>query len=159
MKHSCFQSPIYIFTRYFFKFPNICCKKRLIEKKWKLGGVKYQIDDTVYQPFPNCSTNSFESNPGLIFYKDPISTSNLQNFAILKYAIPPIDLSLKNGVCKIKLDELDFLSISNLNLAGYTGRKNQVQNRQKIRFIQHDFSNSVFSKINRGIVNLKPPNE
>ena len=34
---------------------------------------------------------------------------------------------LKNPVWKIKLDELDFLSITNLNFAGYTGSKNQVQ--------------------------------
>ena len=35
---------------------------------------------------------------------------------------------LKNRVWKIKLDELDFLSNLNLNFAGYTGSKNQVQN-------------------------------
>jgi hypothetical protein len=53
---------------------------------------------------------------------------------------------LKNQVRKIKLDELDFLSTSNLNFAGYTGSKNQVQTRQKIKFIQLDFSNSIFQK-------------
>ena len=35
---------------------------------------------------------------------------------------------------------LDFLSISNLNFAGYTGSKNQVRNRQKIKFVQLNFS-------------------
>ena len=47
---------------------------------------------------------------------------------------------------KIKLDEFDFLSISNLNFEGYTGSKNQVRNRQKIKFIQLDFSNLIFQK-------------
>ena len=37
---------------------------------------------------------------------------------------------------KIKLDELDSLFILNLNFAGYTGSKNQVQNRLKIKFCQ-----------------------
>ena len=35
------------------------------------------------------------------------------------------------------MDELDFLSISNLNFAGHTGSKNQFPNRQKIKL---DFS-------------------
>ena len=41
---------------------------------------------------------------------------------------PPIDLYIifENRVWKIKLDKLDFLSISNLSFAGYTGSKNQV---------------------------------
>ena len=41
---------------------------------------------------------------------------------------------------------LIFLSISNLKFAGYTGSKSQVQNRWKIKFIQLDFSNSIFQK-------------
>ena len=53
---------------------------------------------------------------------------------------------LKNQVWKINLDELDFLSVLNLNFAGYTGGKNQVQTRQKIKFIQLDFSNLIFQK-------------
>ena len=48
---------------------------------------------------------------------------------------------------KIQLDELDFLSISNLNFEAYTGSKNQVWNTQKIKFIQPDFSNLIFQKI------------
>ena len=51
---------------------------------------------------------------------------------------------LKDWVWKIKLDELDFLSILNLNFAGYTRSKNQFQTRQKIKFTQLDFSNSMF---------------
>jgi hypothetical protein len=41
-------------------------------------------------------------------------------------------------------DELDFLSISNSNFAGYTGSKNLVQTRQKFQFIKLGFSNSIF---------------
>ena len=51
---------------------------------------------------------------------------------------------LKYRVWKIKFDELDFLSISNSNFAGYTGIKNLVQTRQKFQFIKLDFSNSIF---------------
>ena len=51
---------------------------------------------------------------------------------------------LKYRVWKIEFDELDFLSISNSNFAGYTGSKNLVQTRQKIQFIKLDFSNSIF---------------
>ena len=46
---------------------------------------------------------------------------------------------LKNRVCKIKLDELGSWSISNLNFAGYTGSKNQVWNRPKIRYLKKRF--------------------
>ena len=45
------------------------------------------------------------------------------------------------------MGELDFLSISNLNFVGYTGSKNPVRNRPKIKFIQLDFSN-IFTTIN-----------
>ena len=38
---------------------------------------------------------------------------------------------LEYRVWKIEFDELDFLSISNSNFAGYTGSKNLVQTRQK----------------------------
>ena len=48
---------------------------------------------------------------------------------------------LKNRVWKIKLDELDFWSISKFNFAGYTGSK---INCLKPKFVQHDFSNSIF---------------
>ena len=51
---------------------------------------------------------------------------------------------LKYWVWKIKFDELDFFSISNLNFAGYTGSKNLIQTRQKFQFIKLDFSNSIF---------------
>ena len=51
---------------------------------------------------------------------------------------------LKYRVWKIEFDELDFLSISNSNFAGYTGSKNLVQTRQKFQFIKVDFSNSIF---------------
>ena len=51
---------------------------------------------------------------------------------------------LKYWVWKIEFDELDFLFISNLNFAGYTGSKNLVQTRQKFQFIKLDFSNSIF---------------
>ena len=53
-------------------------------------------------------------------------------------SIPPIDLLLifAKSIWKIKLNELDVLSISNLNYEDYTGSKSQVQTRQKIKFIQ-----------------------
>ena len=50
----------------------------------------------------------------------------------------------------MEFDELDFLSISNSNFAGYTGSKNQVQTRQKFQFIKLDFSNSIFQNPNAG---------
>ena len=46
----------------------------------------------------------------------------------------------------MKLDELDFLSIWNLIFAGYTGSKNQIRNRQKIKLIKLDFLNLIFQK-------------
>ena len=46
---------------------------------------------------------------------------------------------LKNWVWKIKLDKLDFWSISNLNFSGTQALK--------IKLVQLDFSNSIFSKI------------
>ena len=48
---------------------------------------------------------------------------------------------------KIKFDELDFLSISNLNFGGYTGSKNPFQRRQKSS-LSLKFSNSIFQKSN-----------
>ena len=53
---------------------------------------------------------------------------------------------LKNHVWKIKLEELHFLSISNLVFTTCVDWKNQVRIRQKIKFIQLDFSNSIFKK-------------
>ena len=53
---------------------------------------------------------------------------------------------LKNRFWKIKLDLLNFLSISNLNFAGFIVSKNQVRNKQKTQIIQLDFSNSIFQK-------------
>ena len=67
---------------------------------------------------------------------------SISNFRHTNSHLPPIDLHLIFE----KLDELDFLSISNLDFAGYTGSKSQVQNRQKIKFIQLDFSNLIFEK-------------
>ena len=40
----------------------------------------------------------------------------------------------------------EFLTTSNLNFAGYTSSKNQVRNKTKIKFVQLDFSNSIFRK-------------
>ena len=37
-------------------------------------------------------------------------------------------------------------SISELIFAGYTGSKNPVRNRQKIQFVELDFSNLIFQK-------------
>ena len=51
---------------------------------------------------------------------------------------------LKNRVWKIKLDELDFCSISNLIFTACAACKIQIQNRPKIKIIQLDFSNSIF---------------
>ena len=70
-----------------------------------------------------------------------------------------IKFVLKKSSMKIKLDEIDFLFISNLKFAGYTGSKNQVQTRQKIKFSQLDFSNLFFLckyqvQINRGYVGI-----
>mgnify|MGYP007015437578 CR=1 FL=1 len=48
------------------------------------------------------------------------------------------------GFWNIEFDELDFLSISNSNFAGYTGSKNLVQTRQKFQLIKLDFTNSIF---------------
>ena len=48
------------------------------------------------------------------------------------------------GFWNIEFDELDFLSISKSNFAGYTGRKNLIQTRQKFQFIKLDFLNSIF---------------
>ena len=63
---------------------------------------------------------------------------------------PPINLhlifeksSLKNQVGRTGF----FLSILNWIFAGYTGSKNQVRNRQKIKFVQLDFSNLIFQKV------------
>ena len=41
---------------------------------------------------------------------------------------------------KNQVKQIYFLSITNLNFAGYTGSKNQVRNRKKTMFIQLDFS-------------------
>ena len=54
---------------------------------------------------------------------------------------------LKYRVWIIEFDELDFLSISNSNFAGYTGSKNLVQTRQKFQFVKLDFSNSIFQNL------------
>ena len=53
---------------------------------------------------------------------------------------------LKNWVWKIQLDELDFLSISNSIFWDNIRSKNKVWNRQKIKFVQFDFSNMIFQK-------------
>jgi hypothetical protein len=47
--------------------------------------------------------------------------------------------SLKNHVGRTL-----FLSIPNFNFSGNTGGKNQVPNRQKIKFVQLDFSSLIF---------------
>ena len=60
------------------------------------------------------------------------------------FAVSICNRILKYRVWKIEFDELDFLSISNSNFAGYTGSKNLVQTRQKFQFIKLDFSNSIF---------------
>ena len=44
-------------------------------------------------------------------------------------------------VWKIKFNGLDFLSILNWIFTSYTGSKNPVRNRQKIKFVELDFSN------------------
>ena len=78
-------------------------------------------------------------------------------FSIL---LPPLLMCtwfLKNRVWKIKLDELDFLSISNLTFTACVACKIRVQNRQKIKFIQLDFLTWFFKnqvQINRGLVLL-----
>ena len=45
---------------------------------------------------------------------------------------------------KMDFDELHFWSLSNLNFAGYTGSRNQVWNRSKIKFIKLQNLNSIF---------------
>ena len=58
---------------------------------------------------------------------------------ILRNLLSPSTGFLNNQVCKIQLDELDFLSISNLNFTACVACKTQVQNRQKFKL---DFSKS-----------------
>ena len=55
-----------------------------------------------------------------------------------------IDLNLifEKSSLKNQVGQIDFLSISNLNLQ----TTQTVQNRQKIEFVQLDFSNSIFQK-------------
>ena len=69
----------------------------------------------------------------------------------------PLDF-WKIGFEKSSWMNLIFLSISKLNFAGYTGSKYQVQTRQKIKFVQLDFSNSFFQTVGgigkQGIINL-----
>ena len=73
---------------------------------------------------------------------------------VIWHNILPFDINLllictwflKNRVWKMDLDELDFWSTSNWNFAGYTGSKNLVRTRPKIKFIQIHFSNSIFQK-------------
>ena len=66
----------------------------------------------------------------------------------MEIGLLPIDLYLifENWVCKIKLDELDFWSISNLIFTACVACKIQVRNRPKIKFVQLDFSNLNFQK-------------
>ena len=53
----------------------------------------------------------------------------------------------KHPVWNIEFDELDFFFLSlNSIFASYTGSKNQIHNRQKIKFIKLDFSNMTFRK-------------
>ena len=65
---------------------------------------------------------------------------------------PPIYLYLIFEICISQnwflnlIFELDFLSILNLIFAGYTGSKNQVWNRQKIKF-KNQFREMQISKI------------
>ena len=47
---------------------------------------------------------------------------------------------LRNQVWKIKLEELDFLSVSNWNFTACVTCKIQVLNKQTIKFVQLDFS-------------------
>ena len=63
---------------------------------------------------------------------------------------PPVDLylifektSFKNQVLQTGLLACKK-SISKLIFAGYTGSKNQVQNRLKIKFVELDFSKSMY---------------
>ena len=60
---------------------------------------------------------------------------------------------LKNRVWKIKLDELDFCSISNYRIfTACAACKIQVQNRPKIKIIQLEFSNSIFKTIEANVL-------
>jgi hypothetical protein len=58
-------------------------------------------------------------------------------------AYPPVDLFLKNQFGKIKFDELDFLSISNLIFTACVACKNQFRNP----VCRTDFYNLIFQKI------------
>jgi hypothetical protein len=66
----------------------------------------------------------------------------------------PIPRLIEKSSLKINLDELDFLSTSNLNFAGYTGSKNQVH---PTWFFQLDFLKIKFRAIGgmNGWKNLK----
>ena len=63
------------------------------------------------------------------WFTSTVLTCKLLQCQLSSQLIPPIDLHMicKKSSLKIKLDELDFSSISNLNFAGYTDTKIQVQ--------------------------------
>jgi hypothetical protein len=67
-------------------------------------------------------------------------------FFCAKRNIKKVPLFICSCFLKIKLDDFDFLSSSNLIFSGYAGSKNQVQTRQKTKFIRLDVSNSIFQK-------------
>ena len=67
------------------------------------------------------------------------------------YSVPLLICTwfLKNQVVKSSLTNWIFSlqkSILKLIFAGYTSSKNPVRNRQKIQFIEHDFSKLIFQK-------------
>ena len=69
------------------------------------------------------------------------------DITLFQSRIPPVDLylifeksSLTNWIFSLQK------SISKLIFAGYTGSKNPVRNRQKIQFVELDFSKLIFQK-------------
>ena len=92
---------------------------------------------------------SVRSSTGHSVCLTTLKCTNATNPLLLKLSYPklshPIHLYLtfekssQKQLSKIKLDELDFWSISNQIFAGYTGSKNQVRNRLNIKFVQLDF--------------------
>ena len=61
-------------------------------------------------------------------------------------ASPPVDLYLSFEIPSLKnqVQWIWYLSSLNLIFAGYTGSKNQVRTRLKIKFVKLDFSNGEY---------------
>ena len=97
----------------------------------------YEIDSTSSLLFETFALKSFQTQ---------ISTK------VLQPGNPPVDLYLnfEKSSWKNQFWQTGFLacknSISKIIFEGYTGSKNQVWNRLKIKFVELDFSKLIFQK-------------